>query len=278
MAKSRGLGKGLDALFGEGASSGVSSIRISEIEPNPLQPRQVFEDDALLELSESIRQNGVISPITVRKTGDRYQIIAGERRWRACRMAGVSEIPALVLEKDDEQSFLLALVENLQREDLNPVEEAEGYKRLVQDFSLSHEQVAERVGKSRPTVANALRLLSLSEPVLELLRSGALSAGHARTLLPLTEETRQLKAAQKVLDEGLSVRETEKLVKKLLQDQDDRPQKGKDIHVADLEHTLSTGLGRKVSIAHGKKRGKLTIEYYGNDDLDALCRLLTGGK
>ena len=268
-----GLGRGLDALLGEESVQGAAGIPLRDIEPNPHQPRTYFDDGALAELSESIRQNGLITPITVRKTGETYQIIAGERRWRASRLAGLEEIPAVVLEVDEQTGYLLALIENLQREDLNPMEEAEGYKRLMDELSLTQEGVAERVGRSRPAVANAMRLLALPEQVCDLVVDGTLSAGHARTLLPLGDGERMYKVAQTVLERDLSVRDTERLVKRLCEEEEEKPApaRGDAIYIEDLQRTLSQATGRKVTIHHGKKRGKMTIEYYGNEDLDVLC-------
>ena len=278
MAKGKGLGRGLDALFAEElpAQNVPTGIRLSEIEPNPRQPRQDFDPLALEELAQSIRENGVITPITLRKTGETYQIIAGERRWRASRLAGLTEIPAIVLDVDEQTAYALALIENLQREDLNPMEEAEGYRRLTEELGLTQEQAALRVGKSRPAVANALRLLGLPESVALLLREKQLSAGHARALLPLEREEVMLKAAQTVLEQQLSVRETEQLVKKLQKSPEDKPAKTPDIYVQDLERAMEAITGHKVTIKHGAKKGKITIEYYGNEDLEAVCDALKG--
>ena len=278
MAKGKGLGRGLDALFAEElpAQNVPSGIRLSEIEPNPRQPRQDFDPLALEELAQSIRENGVITPITLRKTGETYQIIAGERRWRASRLAGLTEIPAIVLDVDEETAYALALIENLQREDLNPMEEAEGYRRLTEELGLTQEQAALRVGKSRPAVANALRLLGLPDSVALLLREKQLSAGHARALLPLEREEVMLKAAQTILEQQLSVRETELLVKKLQKNPEDKPEKQPDIYVQDLERAMEAITGHKISIKHGAKKGKITIEYYGNEDLEAVCDALKG--
>ena len=278
MAKGKGLGRGLDALFAEElpAQNVPSGIRLSEIEPNPRQPRQDFDPLALEELAQSIRENGVITPITLRKTGETYQIIAGERRWRASRLAGLTEIPAIVLDVDEQTAYALALIENLQREDLNPMEEAEGYRRLTEELGLTQEQAALRVGKSRPAVANALRLLGLPDSVALLLREKHLSAGHARALLPLEREEVMLKAAQTILEQQLSVRETELLVKKLQKNPEEKPEKQPDIYVQDLERAMEAITGHKISIKHGAKKGKITIEYYGNEDLEAVCDALKG--
>ena len=278
MAKGRGLGKGLNAIFAEElpAENNPVGIRLSSIEPNPRQPRQDFDIAALEELAQSIRENGVITPITLRKTGETYQIIAGERRWRASRLAGLTEIPAIVLDVDEDTAYALALIENLQREDLNPMEEAEGYRRLTQELGLTQEQAAQRVGRSRPAVANALRLLTLPKPVAALLREKQLSAGHARALLPLEREEVMLKAAHTILEQQLSVRQTESLVKQLLKAPADKPEKTPDIYVQDLERAMASLTGHKITIHPGAKKGKITIEYYGNEDLEAVCEALKG--
>lgn len=277
MAKGKGLGRGLDALIPTEAndpSKAPVGVRLSDIEPNPRQPRQDFDAAALEELAQSIRENGVITPITLRKTGDTYQIIAGERRWRASRMAGLHEIPAIVLDVDEQTGYALALIENLQREDLNPMEEAEGYRRLIQELGLTQEQAAQRVGVSRPAVANALRLLNLPVSVSALLREKKLSAGHARALLPLETPERMEQAAAVILEQQLSVRQTEALVKQLLKAPRQAREKAPDIYVRDLERSMSSLTGHRITIRHGAKKGTLTIEYYGNDDLDAVCQAL----
>lgn len=279
MAKGKGLGRGLDALIPTEAndpSKAPVGVRLSDIEPNPRQPRQDFDAAALEELAQSIRENGVITPITLRKTGDTYQIIAGERRWRASRMAGLHEIPAIVLDVDEQTGYALALIENLQREDLNPMEEAEGYRRLIQELGLTQEQAAQRVGVSRPAVTNALRLLNLPVSVSALLREKKLSAGHARALLPLETPERMEQAAAVVLEQQLSVRQTEVLVKQLLKTPRQAKEQAPDIYVRDLERSMSALTGHRITIRHGAKKGTLTIEYYGNDDLDAVCQALRG--
>ena len=280
----KGLGKGLDSLFGGELQAeethGISRIPIREIEPNPAQPRRDFDEGAMTELAESIRKNGVISPITVRKTDAGYQIVAGERRWRACRQAGVDEIPALVVEVDDQTAFEMAMIENLQREDLNPLEEAEGYKELMERFGLTQEEVAEKVGRSRPAVANVLRLLTLPQALADLVRAGQLSQGHARTLLRLSDVETMLQAAQMVIDQGLSVRQTEKLVKKL--EQMRKEKEGplvvnmNQIYIEELENRLAQATGRKINISQGKEKGKITIEFYGNEDLESLSHAIMG--
>lgn len=277
MAKGKGLGRGLDALIPTEASDPAKTpvgVRLSDIEPNPRQPRQDFDAASLEDLAQSIRENGVITPITLRRTGDTYQIIAGERRWRASRMAGLHEIPAIVLDVDEQTGYALALIENLQREDLNPMEEAEGYRRLTQELGLTQELAAQRVGVSRPAVANALRLLNLPVSISALLREKKLSAGHARALLPLEKPERMELAANAVLEQQLSVRQTEALVKQLMKAPRQAVEKAPDIYVRDLERSMSSLTGHKITIRHGAKKGTLTIEYYGNDDLDAVCQAL----
>ena len=284
----KGLGKGLGALLGDtsplspqgGEGGGVTMLPIAKVESYRKQPRKHFDDEALQDLAESIREHGIIQPLTVRKlSSGYYQIIAGERRWRAARMAGLSEVPVLVIEADDRKAMELAMIENLQREDLNPIEEAEGYKVLMEDYNLTQEEAAERVGKSRSNVANVLRLLNLSAPVRALLAEGKLSAGHARALLGL-KAAAQEKAAKAVVEGDLSVRQTEALVKKL--QSTDKPKKavktdGVD-YTAEAEKDLSTKLGRGCHIVTGKKKGKIELEYYGLDDLNDLIDALAALK
>ena len=278
MAGNKGLGKGLNSLFDINTEdSNVTEVMLSEIEPNRDQPRKDFDEEALQELSESISVHGLIQPLTVRETDPGYyQIIAGERRWRASRLAGLTEIPAIVLDVDENTAYALALIENLQREDLNPMEEAEGYRRLTQELGLTQEQAALRVGRSRPAVANALRLLSLPKSVEALLRDKQLSAGHARALLPLEREEVMLKAAQTIIEQQLSVRQTEALVKQLQKAPVDKPEKTPDIYVEQLERDMSSLTAHRITIKHGAKKGKITIEYYGNEDLEAVCEALKG--
>lgn len=284
MAKSsqKGLGKGLGALFSEAPQvsepqSEPSVLPIQRLEPNPNQPRNDFDEAALSELADSIAQHGLIQPITVRplSTGY-YQIIAGERRWRASRMAGLTEVPVNIIEADDKQSAQLALIENLQREDLNPLEEAKGYETLMTTYGLTQEEAASSVGKSRPAVANALRLLKLPKSILSLVADGSLSAGHARALIPLESESRQLEAAQRILAQQLSVRQTEALVKRLLKPEPtETPRSLLQVdYYKECETTLTRQLGRKVVIHAGKKRGKFELEYYGDEDLQRLIEAL----
>ncbi|MBQ5970515.1 MAG: ParB/RepB/Spo0J family partition protein [Clostridia bacterium] len=280
--KKNGLGKGLDALFLDNSieTTQGSSVKlgINEIEPNRDQPRKTFDEDALAELAQSIATHGVIQPLLVRPlTGGSYQLIAGERRWRAARMAGLSEVPVVIREMGDSEAMELALVENLQREDLNPIEEAKGFQLLMDTYALTQEQAAERVGKSRPAVANAMRLLTLPEPILALVERGELSAGHARALVPLTDEAAATALAQEIVKKGLSVRETERLVKTLLSGAPKREkrQKKRDVFFDEVELSVSQTLGRtaKVFLSSGGK-GTLEIEFFGKDDLAKLVQLL----
>ena len=284
MAKQKGLGKGLGALLGEetmraesAAEGSVSTLPLQKIEPNPLQPRRTFAQDELDALAESIRIHGVIQPLTVRLLPNGYyQIIAGERRWRAARLAGLSQVPVVVIEADDRKAMELALIENLQRADLNPIEEAEGYQQLISQYGLTQEQAAERVGRSRPAVANALRLLSLGPEILKLVETGAISAGHARALLALKTDGERLAVAQKVQNLSLSVRQTEALCKKMAKPPKPAPQAAPLAvdYVAECEKELTRSLGRGVRIVDGKRKGRIELEYYGQDDLQRLYAVL----
>ena len=283
MAK--GLGKGLGALMGDLAvetpavRSPYQLLPIHKVEPNPNQPRRDFDPEELQSLADSIALHGVVQPLTVREMANGYyQIIAGERRWRAARIAELREIPAVIIEADERKVMELALIENLQRQDLNPVEEALGYQTLMQDYGLTQEDAARQVGKSRPAVANALRLLNLPEKVLEMVRSGVLSAGHARAVLSLKTEKLQEQAAQKIAALGLSVRQAELLCKNMAKEP--VPVKEPTLavdYVAECEKSLSKHLGRGVKIVNGKRKGRFELEFYGQDDLqillDALMRL-----
>lgn len=280
-ASKRGMGKGLSALLGDDFSmetpASVSTLPLSQIENCAGQPRKIFDEDKLEELAESIREHGIIQPLTVRKlSSGYYQIIAGERRWRAARLAGLSEVPVCIIEADDRKAMELAMIENLQREDLNPMEEAEGYRSLVEQYGMTQEQAAQRVGKSRSAVANAMRLLQLSQDIRLLVENEDLSAGHARALLPLSP-AQQAEAVKTILANALSVRQTEQLVKRLLNKQE-KPEKEKDPtavdYVAVAERELSDRIGRACHIAHGKKKGRIEIEYYGVDDLNDLLEAL----
>ncbi|OUN12864.1 ParB/RepB/Spo0J family partition protein [Flavonifractor sp. An91] len=283
MALERGLGRGLGALLGDAAlqsqEGGSLSLPISQVEPGLKQPRKRFDEESLQDLADSIRTHGVIQPLTVRRLASGYyQIIAGERRWRAAKIAGLTEIPAVIIEADDRKVMELGLIENLQREDLNPVEEANGYKVLMDEYGLTQEEVAQRVGKSRPAVANALRLLALPDPVHQLLEEGKLSAGHARAILAAPTGELQKKLAQKVIAEDLSVRQTEALAKRLAagEKEPSSPPPGPDltIYLRAAEKSLAARFGRKVNIISGKKKGKIELEYYNPEDLNTLLDLL----
>lgn len=278
MAKKTGLGTGLGALFGDDAPlSGSNTLPISRVEPRSDQPRTSFDEESLAELAESISQHGLIQPITVRAIdGGYYQIIAGERRWRAARMAGLTEVPVRIIEADEQKAQELALVENLQREDLNPLEEARGYRRLMDEFGLTQEGVSQSVGKSRPAIANSLRLLSLSDPVAELLSDGLLTAGHARALLQIQDKDLQLDAANQIIAKDLSVRQAEALAAALLKVPSKKKKKASDAidYAEEMGNQLGKALGRKVSIVDGRKRGKIVLEYYGADDREALLKAL----
>ena len=285
MATQKGLGKGLGALLGDFGDetlekSAYQLMPIYKVEPNPDQPRHDFDEEELQALADSIEIHGVIQPLTVRETtGGYYQIIAGERRWRAARIANLSEVPVVVIEADDKKAMELALIENLQRQDLNAVEEALGYQSLMQEYGLTQEDAAKRVGKSRPAVANSLRLLALAPKVLDMVRTGELTAGHARAVLQLKTEKKQLEAAQKIITLGMSVRQAEGLCKNMAKEPE--PKKKEETlkvdYVAECEKQLSKHLGRGVKIVTGKKKGRFELEFYDQDDLqnllDALMKL-----
>ena len=282
MASNKGLGKGLGALLGESAMQPVNQqspllLPLQKIEPNRLQPRRNFDEEELSALADSIRQHGVIQPLTVRLLDSGYyQIIAGERRWRAARLAGLREVPVVVIEADDKKAMELALIENLQRADLTPIEEARGYQQLIGEYGLTQEQVADRVSKSRPAVANAMRLLSLPDELLALVEEGKLTAGHARAILSLKEKPQQLAVAQKVIHLQLSVRQTEEMCKKLSKAVKTPEPKPVEVdYLAECEKSLSRRLGRGVKIVSGKRKGKIELEYYGQEDLQRLYEALT---
>ena len=280
----KGLGIGLDALFGGSdfdeaeAESELLHLPISKVEPRLEQPREYFDEDALQELADSIAQYGLIQPITVRKLNTGYyQIIAGERRWRASRMAGLTEVPVRVIEADDRRTAELALVENLQREDLNPIEEAKGYRTLIEEYGLTQEEAAKSVGRSRPAITNAMRLLSLSAPVLEMVEKGDLSAGHARALVPISDEKLQWEAANEVKNKNLSVRKTEQLAARLTKEPKTEKPASDPLAVdysAEVSNQLTAALGRRVRLVDGKKTGRIEIEFYGADDRESLIALL----
>ena len=289
--KKSGLGKGLDALIGGGETkvkasenndpkTGWVEIDINSVEPNRDQPRKNFEEDALLELSESIKQYGIIEPLVVQKKDDYYMIIAGERRWRASKMAGLKKVPAVIKDLTDQEIVEISLIENIQREDLNPIEEALAYKQLIDTFDLKQDEVAERVSKSRTVITNSIRLLKLDEKVQQMVIDGTISSGHARTILSLTDKDQQVRMAERVMDEGLTVRDLEKEIK-ALQKNDSSTKSGKEKKTSvddklsaiyrDLEESLKQKLGTKVSIiAKDNNSGKIEIDYYNQDELDVI--------
>ena len=281
MASNKGLGKGLGALLGDFSEeipqdSAYRELPIYKVEPNPDQPRQEFDEVELQALSDSISVHGVIQPLTVREMPNGYfQIIAGERRWRAARMAGLSDVPVVVIEADDRKAMELALIENLQRQDLNPVEEALGYQTLMEEYGLTQEDTAQQVGKSRSAVANTLRLLALTPEVLELLKTGEITAGHARAILSLKSEKKQMEAAKKIMALSLSVRQAETLCKNMNKEPVEKPKVTFEVdYVAECEKSLSKHLGRGVKIVNGKRKGRFELEFYGEEDLQALLDAL----
>ena len=283
-------GKGLDALFDSdikksskkttSSSDGVEMIDINKIEPNRLQPRKQFEEGALEELAASIKEFGVIQPVIVKEKGDYYELIAGERRWRASKIAGIKKIPAVVKKYDEKDIFAIALIENLQREDLNPMEEAAGYKKLADDLSISQEEIAKKVGKSRSAVANSMRLLNLDERVQNFVKEGKLSSGHARTLLAVEDKDAQFEMAERILEDDLSVRNTENMVKMYAVrnaekgEKEKKPSKFNTEYFGDIEDKLKNILGTKVKLKNKANKGKIEIEFYSDDDLDRLMGLI----
>lgn len=281
-------GKGLEALFEsskkeavkkntENSDGTVVLLDINKIEPNRNQPRKQFQEESLEELAESIKNYGVIQPIVVKQNEDYYELIAGERRWRASKIAGLKEIPAIIKKYEDEKLFEIALAENLQREDLNPMEEAAGYSKLSTDFNLSQDEIAKRVGKSRSAVANAMRLLNLDSRVQELVKNGKLSPGHARSILPIENSDEQFELAERIIDEELSVRETESIVKRLLEKKPETAEKKSKFNTDGynkIEESLRDILGTKVKLKSGKNKGAIEIEYYSDEDLDRIMALM----
>ncbi len=280
-------GKGLEALFEQkkeefestASNEAVMLIDINKIEPNKSQPRKNFSESSLEELAQSIKQYGVIQPIIVKKSSGGYELVAGERRWRASKIAGIKEIPAIIKDYDEDKLFEIALVENLQREDLNPIEEAMGYSKLSDNFGLSQEEISKRVGKSRSAVANSIRLLSLDDNTQALVKSGKLSAGHARTIIPVDDEKQRLELAERIIEEELSVRETENIVKKILENKKEKKTKQKlskfnTDSYGKIEENLKNILGTNVKLKSGKNKGAIEIEYYSDDDLERLMALL----
>ena len=300
VAKKSGLGKGLDALIPAGnkkapvkketepviiekivEKKGVETLKITEVEPNREQPRKNFNEDALLELSDSIKQYGVIQPLIVQKKGDHYEIIAGERRWRAAKMAGIKEIPVIIKDYSDQQIMEISLIENIQREDLNPIEEAMAYKNLMEEFHLKQDEIAEKVSKSRTAVTNSMRLLKLDKRVQQMMIDDMISAGHARTLITIEDPDVQYNIATKIFDEKLSVRETEKMVK-LLQKPEVKKEKAEKVNsfiYKDIEEKIKAILGTKVTVDHkSNNKGRISIEYYSNDELERILFLLESIK
>lgn len=287
MAERKGLGKGLGALFedvnidsteiegSEANKEDINFIEIDEIAPNESQPRKTFNKEKLEELARSIKTHGVIQPIVVRKQGSHYEVVAGERRWRAARIAGLSEVPCIVRELTDEQNMLVAIIENVQREDLNPIEEARGIRAMIEDYELTQDEVAKAVSKSRPYITNALRMLKLPDAVLDMVSAGKLSAGHARAILSAKEEE-QTEIAKHVETKGLSVREAEKLSKKGLSFDRKKPGKhpAKNAAVKQIESELSSALGTKVNLSQNGNKGKIEIEYYSREELEGLIEAL----
>lgn len=282
----RGLGTGLGALFGddkpEKEHGSALFVAIERVEPRSDQPRTYFDDESLRELSDSIEEYGIIQPITVRAlSSGYYQIIAGERRWRAARLAGLKEVPVRILEADDKRAMEMALVENLQREDLNAIEEAKGYQSLIEDYGMTQEEASKSIGKSRSAIANALRLLHLSPPVMAMVEDGDISAGHARALLVIKDEGQQLKTAAKVMAESLSVRQTETLASRVAAEENAETGEKSELetvltvnYLADTEKRLESAMGRRVKIKDGHKKGMIQLEYYGSDDREALIDAL----
>lgn len=281
--KKSGLGRGLDSLLSdnsieESSSSGSVKLNLMDIEPNKEQARKQFDEDSLAELAASIAEHGVLQPLLVRPLLDGgYQLVAGERRWRASRMAGLTQVPVIIKEMTDDEAAVISLIENLQREDLNPIEEAFGFSSLMKDFGLTQEEAAQRVGKSRPAIANALRLLKLPEKILDMLRDGTLSAGHGRALAALDDEKIAMEIADAITKKGLSVRETEKMVKSAKSEKKPKStKKSRDSFFDEVELSLNQSLGRKAKVvtANGKESGTLSIDFYNKDDLAVIAKAL----
>ncbi|MBR4893260.1 MAG: ParB/RepB/Spo0J family partition protein [Clostridia bacterium] len=281
MALKRGLGKGLSTMINtiepETDKNVVSQLNIIDVEPNKEQPRKNFDKEALDSLTSSIKEIGVILPIiVVKKDSGRYQIIAGERRWRAAKLAGLKTIPAIIKNYEEKEAAEVALIENLQREDLNPIEEAKGYKSLIDGFSMTQEEISKRVGKSRSAITNSLRILNLPEKIIKYLITGEISQGHGRALLSVNDDNLKIELADKIIKEGLNVRQVESLVKNISNTKKEKVKKMTqlDIEIKSIEERISKSLSTKVTIKHGAKKGKIEIEYYGNDDLERLLKFL----
>lgn len=278
MVNKRGLGKGLGALIPENeeqAGNSIIEIKLTDIEPNDKQPRKEFGDEALTDLAESIKEHGVVQPIIVRKLGGGYQIIAGERRWRASRLAGSKTIPAIVKDCTNLEVMELALIENLQREDLNSIEEALAYKSLIEEYKMTQEEISKQIGKSRPAIANSLRLLQLPQEIKNMIAMGKISQGHARALLAIEGDKKQLEIAEKIIEQQLNVRQIEKLAKtEKKKEKKETELDSYQLEIKQLEERLKTALGTKVVIQHKKDRGKIEIEYYSNDELDRIIEIM----
>jgi len=272
----KGLGKGLGALItsAETDEAGVKEVRITEIEPNRGQPRKNFDDEKLAGLAESIKQHGVVQPLIVQREGDSYKIVAGERRWRAARLAGLQTVPVIVRDLTDREIMEIALIENLQREDLNPIEEAEAYERLINEFGMTQEEVSVTVGKSRPAITNSMRLLALDEKIKAKLISGEISSGHARALLSIDDNELRLKAMDEIIKKHMSVRETELFVKQLSVNRKPKKKSVIDAEYQAIEERLREIFGTKVRIMNNKKNGKIILEYYSQDELDRILTLV----
>lgn len=289
--KNRGLGKGLEALFSnseidtkeisvqkteESEQQGISFININDIKPNQNQPRKTFDEEKLEELASSIKEHGLIQPVILRKSDKGYEIVAGERRWRACRKAGLKELPCIIKELTDEQNMLLAIIENMQREDLNPIEEAEGLNQMITAFGMTQEQVSKSVGKSRPYITNALRLLKLPDEVRQFVSEGKLSTGHARAIAGIGNPEKQIQLAKYAVEKDLSVREIENLIREenVIKKKTSRKKAGKNADVKRLEEDLKHIMGTKVNLNQSGKKGKIEIEYYSREELERLIDLL----
>lgn len=272
----KGLGKGLGALItsADSENTGVREMRINEIEPNTGQPRKYFNDDKLAQLAESIKLHGIVQPLIVKRDEDTYKIVAGERRWRAARIAGLETVPVIIKDLSSKQVMEIALIENLQREDLNPIEEAEAYERLISEFGMTQEDISVAVGRSRPAIANSVRLLTLQEKLKTLVINGDLSSGHARALLSIEDSALQIKASEEIINRGLNVRETEKLVKRVLSKKEKRAPKKLDEEYLAIEDRFREIFGTKVRIVRSNKSGKIMIEYYSMDELERIVEMI----
>jgi len=277
-AKKSALGRGLEALIPDielsANKDGVVEISINEIEPNSDQPRKKFDEEKLQQLADSIKEHGIVQPVIVKKDGDVYKLIAGERRWRAARIAGLKTVPAITREFSEREIMEISLIENIQREDLNAIEEAFAYKRLIEEFNMTQEEVADRVGKSRSAVANLLRLLNLDDRVKGYVVDGVLSEGHGRAMIAIAKGDIQYEVAKKIIDDGLNVRQTEKLVKTVLKGKSRKQVNKNDSYMLEIQERLKNVLGTKVNINYGRKKGKIEIEYYSNEDLERILEIL----